>query len=83
MLLIGFVLDGVDAIRVANGGVSALYSLDSFRIAFIVPFLIAIVGTVGLLITRRRTRRRMFEEEGIVVAPIWVALFGARGQKRG
>ena len=82
MLLVGVVLDLVDEARVASGAASQLYSLDGFRIAFLTAYLIAVVGTVGLLWKRRHTRRRLFEEEGIEIAPLWVALFGARGRRR-
>lgn len=82
MLFIGFVLDAIDAARVASGAASDLYALDSFRIAFLVPFLIVGVGVVGLLRARRRTRRRMFDEEGIEIAPLWVALFRTRRGSR-
>jgi sugar phosphate permease len=82
MLLVGLVLDLVDELRVAGGAAPALYSLDGFRIAFLTVYVVAAVGTVGLLATRRHTRRRLYEEEGIVIAPLWVALFGARGGKR-
>jgi sugar phosphate permease len=82
MLLVGVVLDFVDEVRVAQGAASDLYSLDGFRIAFLSAYLIAIVGTVGLLWKRAHTRRRMYEESGIVIAPLWVALISARGKKR-
>ncbi|MCS0498127.1 MFS transporter [Protaetiibacter mangrovi] len=83
MLLVGVVLDLSDGWRVAAGSSSsALYSLEGFRVAFLVPYLVAVVGTVGLLWKRRHTRRRLYEEEGILVAPLWVALFRARGRKR-
>jgi MFS family permease len=78
MLLIGIALDVIDGARVAGGAVSSLYSLDSFRIAFLVPFVVVGAGVVGLLHARRRTRRRMFEERGIEIAPLWVALFRSR-----
>jgi MFS family permease len=78
MLLIGIALDVIDGARVASGAVSSLYSLDSFRIAFLVPFVVVAAGVVGLLHARRRTRRRMFEERGIEIAPLWVALFRSR-----
>ena len=78
MLLIGVALDMVDAARVAGGAASDLYSFDSFRVAFVVPFVIVGAGVVGLLHARRRTRRRMFEERGIEIAPLWVALFRSR-----
>lgn len=82
MLLIGVVLDVIDGIRVAAGGASDLYSFDSFRIAFLVPFAIVGAGLLGLLHARRRTRRRMFEERGIEIAPLWVALFRSRRRTR-
>jgi MFS family permease len=78
MLLIGVALDVIDAARVAGGAASHLYSFDSFRIAFLVPFAIVGAGVVGLLHARRRTRRRMYEERGIEIAPLWVALFRSR-----
>ncbi len=78
MLLIGVTLDVIDAARVASGAASHLYSFDSFRIAFLVPFAIVGAGVVGLLHARRRTRRRMYEERGIEIAPLWVALFRSR-----
>ncbi len=78
MLSIGLVLDALNTARVAAGGVSQLYSLDSFRIAFLVPYLVVLIGVIGLLSARRRTRRRMFEEEGIEIAPLWVALFRSK-----
>ncbi|HWU92154.1 MAG TPA: hypothetical protein VN106_02780, partial [Sphingomicrobium sp.] len=78
MSLIGVALDVIDSARVAAGSASDLYSLDSFRIAFLVPFVIVGVGVVGLLHARRRTRRRMYEERGIEIAPLWVALFRSR-----
>ena len=82
MLLVGLVLDLVDEARVAAGGTSQLYSLEGFRFAFLSVYLIALVGTIGLLWKRRHTRRRLYEEQGIEIAPLWVALFGARGRRR-
>lgn len=82
MLLVGVVLDIVDEVRVAGGAASELYSLDGFRIAFFSTYLIAVVGTVGLLWKRAHTRRRLSEESGIVIAPLWVALISARGRRR-
>jgi sugar phosphate permease len=82
MLAIGVVLDAIDAARVASGAASQLYALSSFRIAFLVPFVVVGIGVAGLLHARRRTRRRMFEEEGIEIAPLWVALFRSRRSSR-
>jgi sugar phosphate permease len=67
----------IDAVRAAGGPGAALYTLDAFRLAFLVPLLVLAIGVTGLLVARRRTRRRMFELEGIEIAPLWVALFRA------
>jgi MFS family permease len=80
MLLVGVVLDIIDRSNGGSGIPSELYSLDSFRIAFLVQFPVVGVGVVFLLHARRRTRRRMHEDEGIQVAPLWVAL--VRGWRR-
>lgn len=59
-----------------------MYSLDSFRVAFTVVFVIFAVGVVGVVHARRRTRARMLDEEGIRVAPLWVALSDAIIRRR-
>ncbi len=82
MLGVGVVLDIVDRARIAAGQASDLYAFDAFRIAFVVPFAVIALGMVGLLHARRRTRRRLFEDEGISVAPLWVALFRSRRTRR-
>lgn len=81
MLLIGLVLDVIDRGRGGSGIPAELYSLDSFRIAFLVQFPVVGLGMIFLLTSRRKTRRRMHEEEGIQVAPLWVSL--VRGWRRG
>lgn len=78
MLIVGFVLDLVNSVHVET----ALYSLDGFRYAFFSTFIIPVVGTVGLLWKRAHTRRRLYEESGILIAPLWVALINARGRRR-
>lgn len=84
MLLIGVVLDVSDRMRGGSGIPSELYSLDSFRAAFLVQYLVVGVGVAFLLHARRRTRRRLNDEEGIEVAPLWVALVRAwRRRRRG
>jgi MFS family permease len=59
-----------------------LYSLASFRVAFLVVFLVLAGGTVGVVRARRRTRRRMLDEEGIRVAPLWVAFNDAWARRK-
>lgn len=77
MFLVGAVLDAV----ATAGGNGELYTLDAFRLAFLVPFAISAAATVGLLLARRRTRRQM-AGEGITIAPLWVALFARRRRTR-
>ena len=71
MLLVGFVLDLLSG---GSGRPQDLYSLESFRVAFLVQFVVVGTGLVFLLVARRRTRRKLHEEEGIQVAPLWVAI---------
>jgi MFS family permease len=74
MYLIGLVLDLLDSARGGTGEAVSVYSLDSFRIAFLVQFVIVGIGVAFLVSARRRTRRLLHDEEGITVAPLWVAL---------
>ncbi|GAA0960667.1 MFS transporter [Frigoribacterium faeni] len=74
MFLIGVVLDQLDAARIASGRPSDIFSFESFRVAFLVQYLVVGAGVVGLIVERRRTRYGLHREEGIEVAPIWVAL---------
>ena len=80
MLLVGIVLDSIDRANGGSGVPAELYSLDAFRIAFLVQFPIVGAGVVFLLLSRRKTRRRMHQDEGITVAPLWVSL--VRGWRR-
>lgn len=72
----------IDLVRAVNGPGAGLYTLEAFRLAFLVPVVVIAGGVVGLVISRQRTRRRMFEVEGIQIAPLWVALFRARRRRR-
>lgn len=70
MFLIGVALDAQNTAHTTAG----LYALDSFRWAFAVQYVIIGFGVVFLVRARRRTRRRLAEDEGIEVGPLWVAL---------
>ena len=74
MFLIGVVLDLIDRGHGGNGAPQELYALESFRIAFVVQYIVVGIGVLLLLRARRRTRQRLHEEEGIEVGPIWVSL---------
>jgi MFS family permease len=74
MFLIGVILDAIHRSGVASGHPEPLFAWSSFRIAFLVQYVVIGAGVVGLLRARRRTRRGMHLEEGIEVAPLWVAL---------
>lgn len=76
VFFMGVVIDAVGA------GGDQLYTLDGFRLAFLVPVAVIAIGVAGLLLARRSTRRRMYELEGIQIAPLWVALFRARWRRR-
>lgn len=77
MLLVGLILDAIDKSRGGTGVPQELYSFESFRIAFLVQYLVVGIGVGLLLHARRRTRRQLHEEEGITVAPLWVSLVRA------
>ncbi|MBC7723228.1 MAG: MFS transporter [Burkholderiaceae bacterium] len=81
MFLIGVVLDAFDRARIALGHPSDVFAWDSFRIALLVPYIVVGIGVAFVIRARRRTRSQLREDEGIQVAPIWVAL--ARIWRRG
>lgn len=82
MLLIGVVLDLVDRWRGGTGAPAELYSLESFRFAFLVQYVVVGIGIAFMLHARRRTRRLLFLEEGIEVSPLWVAIVRAWRSRR-
>lgn len=82
MFLIGVLLDLQHNIAVAAGSNAPLYSLDAFRWAFAVQYVVIGIGAAFLIRARRRTRRKLSEDEGIDVAPLWVALTEARRRRR-
>lgn len=82
MFAIGLVLDSYDTLTGGSGSPSSLYSLAGFRVAFLVQYVVVGTGVVFLMIARRQTRRRLHEQEGIEVAPLWVALSRAWRRRR-
>jgi MFS family permease len=72
LFLVGLILD----VQFDTGISKTLYSMDAFRLAFAIQYVVIGTGVVFLLRARRRTRRRLQENEGISVAPLWVALVG-------
>ncbi len=81
MFLVGVILDLLHD-RSVGDSLTALYALDSFRIAFIAQFPIIGIGNVMILRLRRRMRRSLREDDGITVAPLWVVV-GRAWKRRG
>lgn len=79
MLLIGLVLDALSG---GSRDARVLYSLESFRIAFLVQYIVVGFGIAFMLLARRRTRRKLHADEGIEVAPLWVSLMRAWRRRR-
>ena len=71
MFAVGLVLDAVSGDRMPQ---RAMFSWEAFRIALTVQYLVVGVGVVMLVRARRATRARLHEDEGIEVAPIWIAV---------
>jgi MFS family permease len=74
ILLVGLVLD-------ARTGAASRYGIADFRWAMAVQYLIWAIGLVGVLVSRRRVRRRM-AARGVVVPPIREAVAGYRDRRR-
>ncbi|RWZ61447.1 MFS transporter [Labedella populi] len=80
MFLIGVVIDLLGHGAASNAD---LYRLDSFRVAFVVQYVVVGIGVVFLILTRRTVRSRLSDDEGINVGPIWVALLRRLRRSRG
>ena len=76
MFVIGLVLDLVSP-------AGAPLTLADFRAAFVVMPVFLALGAIAILVVRHKARRRMAEEEGIVVGPLWVALVRRWQRRRG
>lgn len=70
MYLIGVVLD----LYSAGSSAPSLYTLDSFRVAFLVQYIVVGLGVFFLIRSRRRTREKLRSDQGIIVGPLWVRL---------
>ena len=69
----------VKAVDVVSGGGEATW--DAFRVALWTFPVLTLLGIFAMLHARGKTRNRMAAEEGVVVAPLWLAL--ARRLRRG
>lgn len=74
MFLAGVILDIAKAAASSQGRQVSLYSLDGFKWAMSVEFLILIIGTGMFLLERRRARAKLFLDEGIILRPIRVVI---------
>ncbi len=74
MFLVGVVLDFIDRTRVAGGHPSDVFAWESFRVAFLVQYVIVGAGVVGVLVERRRTRAMLIDKDGVTFTPLWSAV---------
>jgi MFS family permease len=82
MFFIGVILDIQNNMGIESGLPDDLFAWDSFRLAFCVQYVVVGAGVAFLVAARRRTRRKLHEDEGIQVGPLWVALVRAWGRRR-
>lgn len=74
MFLAGVILDLVKATTDSSGGNAQLYSLNGFRWAMSVQFIVLTLGTAMFLIERKKARAKLFLDEGILLRPIRVVM---------
>jgi hypothetical protein len=82
MFLAGIILDLVKANSDAAGSGAELYSLNGFRWAMSVQFLVLGVGTSMFLLERKKARVKLYLDEGILLRPIRVVLAERISQRR-
>ncbi|GAA3351919.1 MFS transporter [Amorphoplanes nipponensis] len=63
ILLVGLILD-------ARTGGRAAYDIVDFKVAMSVQFAIGVIGLIGILRTRKLVRRRLADEQGVIVRPL-------------
>lgn len=81
MFLAGVILDVYKAFSASRGLTVGLYSLDGFKWAMSVQFLILVIGTTMFLLERSKARAKLFLDEGIVLRPLRVVLSERISQK--
>jgi MFS family permease len=81
MFLAGVILDIVQAASASRGESTPLYSLDGFKWAMSVQFLILALGTTMFLVERKKARAKLFLDEGIILRPLRV-VFSERIRRR-
>lgn len=74
MFMAGLILDLVKAASEATGTPVELYSLNGFRWAMSVQFLVLAIGSIMFLVERRKARAKLFLDEGIRLRPIGVVI---------
>jgi MFS family permease len=74
MFLAGIILDLVKASTEAAGQTAQLYSLNGFRWAMSVQFLVLFIGSAMFLLERKKARAKLFLDEGIILRPIGVVI---------
>ncbi|RSM51269.1 MFS transporter [Actinoplanes sp. ATCC 53533] len=63
ILLVGLILD-------ARTGGQATYDIVDFKIAMSVQYAIGAIGLIGILRTRKLARRRLADEQGVIIRPL-------------
>jgi len=70
MLVVGVLLD----VQSPSAAPTELYAWEHWRWAFAAQFPIVGAAVVALVLTRRSTRRRLMTDDGVTVAPLWIAI---------
>jgi MFS family permease len=78
MFLVGLGLD----LAVAIGVAPVQYSLEAFRMAFIVEPLVTIFGLCMVAYERKNLRQKVFVDEGIIIRPVRVVLGERLGSRK-
>lgn len=78
ILVVGLILDA----QSPGAATVQLYAWQNWRLALAAQAPIVGVVMVLMLVARRRTRRRLQEDEGIAVGPLWVAILRRHRRRR-